>query len=239
VSRVAVVVPARNEAGRIAATVRALRSVPGVAEVVVVDDASTDATAEEATRAGARAIRLRRHLGKGAALARGVAATDADVLVFCDADLGPNAAAVARAVLGPVLAGHADLAVAAPPRAGRPSGLGLVEGFARAGVRLLTGRQLSRPLSGQRALRRAVAEVRPLAGGFGVDAALTVDALRAGYRVVEVPCAVDHRRTGRDLAGFLHRARQGLDVAGALARRLIRAPSRPPARPAERGRGAP
>jgi glycosyltransferase involved in cell wall biosynthesis len=219
VTGVAAIVPARNEQGRVGATVDALRTIPAVSEIIVVDDASTDETAAEAGRAGARVLRLARNDGKGAALTRGAAATGASVLLLVDADLAESAAAVA-VLLEPVLAGTADLVVAAPPREGGPSGFGLVEGFARWGIRRLTGRELARPLSGQRAFRREVLEA---AGGFaprfGAETGLTVDALRAGYRVVEVPCEISHARTGRDPAGFLHRARQGLDVAASLARR--------------------
>jgi len=222
VTRVAAIVPARNEAGRVGATVAALREIPEISEIVVVDDASADATATEAARAGARVIQLERNLGKGGALARGAAAAAADVLLLVDADLEASAAATA-ALLRPVLDGAADLVIAAPPRLGGPSGFGLVEGVARWGIRRLTGRDLARPLSGQRALRR---EVLDAAGGFaprfGAETGLTVDALRAGYRVMEMPCEISHARTGRDAAGFLHRARQGADVAASLARRWRR-----------------
>lgn len=227
-SRVAAIVPARNEAGRVGATVRALRSLEPVDEIVVVDDGSTDATAAEAAEAGARVLRLPRPRGKGTALACGVATTGAEVLLLVDADLG-DTAVEARRLLAPVLAGETDVAIARLPRVANPGGLGLVEGLARWGIRRLAGREMARPLSGQRALRREILEA---AGGFaprfGVETALTVDAIRAGYRVVEVPCAMDHARTGRDAAGFLHRARQGRDVALVLASRWAR--GRPRAR---------
>jgi hypothetical protein len=63
--------------------------------------------------------------------------------------------------------------------------------------------------------------VRPLADGFGVETAMTIDAVRAGLRVIEVPIdALDHRPTFRDPAGFLHRARQGWDIARAVGPRM-------------------
>lgn len=219
---VAAVVPAHNEAGRVAATVRALLEIPGVDEVVVVDDGSSDATGAEATKAGARVVTLIRNGGKGAALAAGAAATTAPVLLLADADLEDSAARLG-AVLEPVLSGAADVAIAAPQRAGAPSGFGLVEGLAGWGIERLTGRRMDRPLSGQRAVR---AEVVKALGGFaprfGAETAFTVDALRAGYRVVEVPCEVRHARTGRDPAGFAHRAKQGVDVALTLVGRWRR-----------------
>jgi len=221
VSGIAAIVPARNEAGRVGETIAAIRTIAGVDEVIVVDDASTDGTALEAEGAGARVIRLDRDLGKGGALNRGVSATDADVLLLVDADLRSSAANLA-VLLPPVLAGEADVAIAAPPADGTRSGFGVVERFARWGIRRLTGSTIGRPLSGQRVLRRAVLEG---AGGFaprfGVETALTIDALRAGYRVIEVPCQISHARTGRDPAGFAHRARQGSDIALALAGRWL------------------
>ena len=220
---VVAVVPALNEARRVAATVSALRGIEGVGEVIVIDDGSTDATAELAKRAGARVLRLGRPRGKGNALSHGVAnAGPADVYLLADADLGDSARAL-KALLDPVLAGEIDVAIAAPPRGDGPSGFGMVEDFARWGVRKLAGSVMDRPLSGQRAIRREVVEaVGGFAHGFGVDAAFTVDALRAGYRVIEVPCEFSHAKTGRDPAGFAHRARQGLDVARALASRWRR-----------------
>jgi glycosyltransferase involved in cell wall biosynthesis len=215
-------VPAHDEAERVAATVGALRRIGHVAEVVVVDDGSTDGTAAAAEKAGARVLRLGRNRGKGAALAHGVAATRASILLLADADLGASAANL-EPVLVPVVNGDADLAIAAPPQSGRRSGFGLVEGLARWGIRKLAGRRMARPLSGQRAVRREVIDaLSGFAPGFGVETAFTIGALRAGYRVIEVPCEITHARTGRDPAGFAHRARQGLDVIRALARGVRR-----------------
>lgn len=65
--------------------------------------------------------------------------------------------------------------------------------------------------------------VRPLAGGFGVETAMTIDAVRAGMRVVEIPIeGLEHRPTYRTARGFLHRGRQGLEIARAVLPRIIR-----------------
>jgi len=219
---VAAIVPALNEEERVAATISALRSISDVGEVFVIDDGSTDETVPRAAAAGARAYRLNRRVGKGAALAFGASRTQAPVLLFVDADLAETARETRR-LLETVMSGSADVAIATLPRRGSPSGFGLVEGFARWGIRVLTGRVMEQPLSGQRALRREVLDAIPrLAVGFGVEPAMTVDALRAGFRVIEVPCEMDHARTGRNVAGFAHRARQGIDVAAALLGRAAR-----------------
>jgi len=92
---------------------------------------------------------------------------------------------------------------------------------ARTGIRWLTGVCVREPLSGQRALNRRVVEAAyPLAPGFGLEVALTIDALRAGLRVLEVDTKLTHEPTGRSLAGFVHRARQLAHVVRALLARV-------------------
>jgi len=217
---VVALIPARNEAERVAATVRAVCSIPAVSRVIVIDDASTDATADEARRAGAEVIANPQRLGKGGALDAGLAAAaDADALVLLDADLGESASEASR-LLEPVLSGTADMSIATFPPPERPAGFGLVKGLARWGIRVLgRGIETTAPLSGQRALGpRAWRAVTPFALGYGVEVALTVRAARAGLTVVEIPTSMTHRATGRDAAGFAHRGRQFLHVARALLR---------------------
>lgn len=215
--RVVALVPARNEADRIRATVEALRAIPVVEEVVVVDDASRDATASGALAAGASVLRISRRAGKGRALEGALRRVRrADVWLFADADLGPTASALAPLVER-VASGAADMAIAALPRQ-RGGGFGTVKRASATVIRALSGYEAAEPLSGQRAVSDEVLSAcRPLARGFGLETALTVDAVRAGFRVVEVPLAVSHRPTGRDLRGFAHRGRQGLDILLAFA----------------------
>lgn len=219
--RVVVLIPAHDEADRIADTVLAARDVAGVDEVVVVDDGSSDDTASRAGSAGARVVRLARNIGKGAALDAGLASLDGrpDVLLLLDADLGASASEAA-ALLRPVADGSADMTIARFPRPAGKAGFGLVKGLARWGIaRLGGGLRVSAPLSGQRALgAAAIRTAAPFAFGYGVEVALTVRAARAGLRVLEVETNMEHAATGRDAAGFAHRGRQFAHVAFALAR---------------------
>ncbi len=139
--------------------------------------------------------------------------------MLLDADLGVSASQ-ASLLLEPVLGGSADMSIATFPRPERPAGFGLVKGLARWGIRVLgRGLETTAPLSGQRALgRRAWHAVTPFAFGYGVEVALSVRAARAGLAVKEIPTSMTHRASGRDAAGFAHRARQFLHVAAALLR---------------------
>lgn len=220
-STIVALIPAHDEAERIGATVRATLSVPGVTRALVIDDGSRDDTASRAEEAGAKVVRLLHNVGKGAALEAGaVRAEDADIVLLLDADLGASAAQ-ASLLLAPVLAGDADMTVATFPRPASKAGFGLVKRLARYGIARLGSADFAAtaPLSGQRALTaQAVQAVRPLGWGYGVEVAMTVRALRAGLRVAEVETTMAHAATGRDLAGFVHRGRQFIQVAGAILR---------------------
>jgi glycosyltransferase involved in cell wall biosynthesis len=221
---VLVVVAAHDEADRIAATLAALaQAFPG-APVWVADDGSGDATAQLARAAGARVVGSERVIGKGGAMSTAAQAAltysgtagGADeresLFVLCDGDLGASAREL-RALVRPVEAGQADLVVAAfARRVG--GGVGLALGFARWAIARRCGLRTRAPISGQRALsERALRDVLPFAGGFGMELGMTIDAVRAGHRVRELELDLEHRASGRTLAGFLHRGRQLLDFA--------------------------
>src|SRR3984885_13728792 len=227
---VAVVIPARNEADRIQATVSAAARLGGGGLVVVVDDGSRDGTAAAARRAGAAVMRHARNRGKSAAMETGAEAVRLldqrepraapRPLLFLDADLA-DTAAMAGPLIEPVTAGKADMTIAVFAATVKLGGHGLVVGLSGAGIRRATGWQPTQPLNGQRCLTRAAFEAaRPLARGWGAETGLTIDLLRKGLRVTEVEVELAHRATGTGLRAQLHRAHQLADVARALAARL-------------------
>lgn len=206
------IVAARDEADRIGATLRSLREAsPGIG-LWVADDASSDGTRDVALAAGATVIGRNRPHGKGGNVtAAATAALDGlepeTTVLLCDGDLAETAGRLLP-LAAAIEAGEADLAVAAfERRVG--GGLGLAKGFARDAIRRLCGLETTAPISGQRALRAGVlAELLPLAPRYGMEIGMTVDAVRAGYRVEEIELDLAHRATGRSPAGFIHRGRQ-------------------------------
>jgi glycosyltransferase involved in cell wall biosynthesis len=237
---VAVVIPARNESDRIAATVRAAAGLPGVDIVIVVDDGSTDGTAAAAQDAGASVMRHARNRGKAAAMETGAESVrllednerrdSARHLLFLDADLAGTAAGAAP-LAEPVREGRADMTIAVFSTRVKQGGHGFVVGLSGSGIRRATGWRPAQPLNGQRCLTRAAFEAaRPLAPGFGVETGLTIDLLRQGMRITEVEVPLAHRATGGDWRSQVHRARQLVDVGRALAVRWPALRNPPPER---------
>jgi glycosyltransferase involved in cell wall biosynthesis len=206
------IVAARNEGDRIGATLRSLSAAsPGI-DLWVADDASSDDTRTVALGAGATVIGRNRPHGKGGNMTAAATAAlegldPATTVLLCDGDLAETAARLLP-LIEAVEGGRCDLAVAAfERRVG--GGLGLAKGYARNAIRKLCDLETTAPISGQRAMSAALlAAVLPFAPRYGMEIGMTVDAVRAGYRVEEVDLDLAHRATGRNLAGFAHRGRQ-------------------------------
>jgi hypothetical protein len=215
-----VLVAARDEADRIEATVAELHNAFPGAAVVVADDGSRDETAAAAERAGARVVRLPRR-GKGQALTMAERELPPGPLLLCDADLRGDLSPLQRCEAALAVAGFAE-------REG--GGFGIAKAVARALIRLHSGFEPTEPLSGQRLLSQSARDACfPVASGFGCETRMTIDAVRAGLRVVELELPLHHRVTARDPSGFAHRGRQLLEAllaCGPLAvnRRGLRLP---------------
>lgn len=177
--QVAAIIPAYNEARWIGAILEVLRPVGLLSAIIVVDDGSTDGTAEIVRRAAMADPRLHllqheRNLGKGQAIFTACAATRAPYLLLLDADLQGLTPAHVEMLIRPVLGGQADMT------------LGLFRG---GHLNTDLSHWLTPWLSGQRCLRAELLEAvhREAAAGYGFETALTVAAAQHGYRTRRVP----------------------------------------------------
>jgi glycosyltransferase involved in cell wall biosynthesis len=220
-----VIVAAHNEADRIEATLDALAGAFPGAQIVVADDASSDGTAALALSRGAQVVSRGKPHGKGANVTAAIQTVldragegDPPTFLLCDGDLGQSAREL-PVLVEAVGRGDCDLAVGAfRDRVG--GGFGLARGFARWAIARRCGYRAEAPISGQRAMAADVlAAVLPFATGYGMETGMTIDAVRAGFRLCEIELDLEHKATGRSVRGFLHRARQLRDFGRAYASR--------------------
>jgi hypothetical protein len=171
-SACAVLIPAFDEAERVGEVVRVARAAD-VGPVLVVDDGSSDATSERARAAGADVLRLPTNRGKGAAIAAGVDACRASVLVLLDADLTGLRPEHVRALAAPVLAGRCDMTRGV---------------FASGRAATTLAQRLAPALGGQRGVRRErIASLPGLPEArFGVEVLLERAARAGGWRREDV-----------------------------------------------------
>jgi glycosyltransferase involved in cell wall biosynthesis len=198
--KIAVIIPALNEAGNIGPLVaETLKTMP--AQVIVVDNGSSDATAEEARAAGAQVVCEQRR-GYGSACAAGVTAVgDADVLAFLDGDHSSLPSEL-PAILAPILADKADLVLGSRLLGHiAPGAMPFQQRFgnwlASRLMNLLYGLSVT-DLGPYRAIRRSLIEalnMREMTYGWPTE--MMVKAARQGARIVEVPVSFHRRRAGR------------------------------------------
>ena len=187
---ISVVIPARDEEKTIAEVVAAIHPYLAgcggglVDEVIVVDDRSSDGTAAEATRAGARVLSLTSGDGKGGAMTAGVNEAVGDIIVFLDGDVANMRPDYLPRLTGPLLLdpeimlvkGHYDRSFeGATTGGGRVTELAARPVLAALFPDLAVVRQ---PLAGETALRREVIETCGLDTGYRVEIGLLIDVWR-------------------------------------------------------------
>lgn len=178
-----VVIPALNEAKRIAEVVAFALADPATAEVIVIDDSSIDNTAALARQAGARVL-TSSMLGKGPSMHDGVAPALCSLLVYLDGDLTGLRSGIITDLCAPLLRGEADFVKA---RFGRGGGR-VTELTAKPMLKIFFPEvaHFSQPLGGIIAARKSLLQALTFEDGYGVDIGLLLDAHLAGASMVEV-----------------------------------------------------
>jgi glycosyltransferase involved in cell wall biosynthesis len=209
---VSYIIPAFNEEGRIAKTLEALKSVCHSSEIIVVNDGSTDRTAEIAERFADRVISYPLNKGKGYALKQGWREASGTYIACLDADLEETAKEI-LSLIEPIRNGEADVTISII-QPGTKAGTGFVKKRVQALVYKKTGVILEAPLSGQRVFHRKWLPLllKQTYKGFGIETQMTIDLLCAGANYLEVATTMKHREMGRDLKGFYHRLKQWVDI---------------------------
>lgn len=212
---ISVVMPAFNEVERIEKTLTPLLELEDISEIIVVDDGSTDQTPLVVSKLPkVKLISLGQNYGKGKALAIGTeeAIKHGDIIVFLDADLMESSREAHKLIL-PLVKGEAEVTIAKFPPSQKKGGFGLVKLLIFLGQKIHTGKSISSALSGQRAMKKEVLQsINLLDSGYGIELAMTIDLLKKGFQLKEIPVEMTHHETGRDLAGFKHRGKQFVQI---------------------------
>lgn len=180
---VSVVIPALNEAARIASVVRHALADPATAEVIVVDDSSIDDTVQLATEAGALVVRSSM-LGKGPSMKDGLGVARMPYVVYLDGDLAGLRTGLISDLAAPLLRNEADFVKA---RFGRSGGR-VTELTAKPMLKVFFPElaHFAQPLGGLIAARTSLLRSLRFEDAYGVDIGLLIDAHRAGARLSEV-----------------------------------------------------
>lgn len=206
---VTVVIPAYNEAPRLAEVVKVVQAASLVQEIIVVDDGSLDGTAQVADTCGVRVCRLPENHGKGTAMRAGAQAAAGDIILFLDADLHGLTPAQVDALIRPVLTRQAHMSI------------GIFKG-GRTATDL--AQWVSPSLSGQRCLARDFLLTAPLIEGSrsGVEIALTAHAHACKLSIALVSLEGATHPMKEEKLGFIHgifaRGRMYMDILTTLVR---------------------
>jgi glycosyltransferase involved in cell wall biosynthesis len=194
---ISIVLPAKNEARALAGLLPELRAAQPNAQIIVVDDGSTDDTPEICRANGVNTVRQAYSMGNGAAIKRGARAASGDVLVFMDADAQHAPGDIARLVER--LGEGFDMVVGARDWSGQAGvGRGLANGIYNRLASWMTGFAVRDLTSGFRAVHadkfREFLHLLP--NGFSYPTTITMAFFRSAYAVAYEPLQV-HQRIGK------------------------------------------
>lgn len=219
---VSAIIPVYNEEDRIVSTIESIRKVKSINEIIVVDDGSTDSTFNLLKNEKDIAIvKNERNRGKGSAIRLGLTKVNNDFIALVDGDLGESASKFEKLTdkIGSI---DNAIIVGIMPPAKNKGGFGFVKSLSCRGIQQLTSVRVNSVLSGQRVLPTNFLKGLELPDGFAVEFKITLEAIRNGYKIVEIPVEMYHRETKRDLKGFIHRGKQYCDIYVEIKKELMK-----------------
>lgn len=210
------VVPVYNEADLIIDTIKNLKKIEYIDEIVIVNDGSKDNTLDVINTLGVSVINLDKNHGKGYGMKTAIDALEYDYIGFIDGDLGDTSIQTEKLIL-PVINGEADVSIAKFPKRNtmtkNKGGFGLVKGVSRKGIYFFTKKEMETSLSGQRIYKKEVIEkMEYIPDRYGIEVAMTIQTINNGFSIIEVPVTMKHRYSQRSLKGFIHRGKQFWDI---------------------------
>jgi glycosyltransferase involved in cell wall biosynthesis len=219
---VSVIVPAYNEQSLILKTLASLNKIAGIKEVIVVDDGSTDSTYQLLQSVeGITLLHIKYNKGKGNAVRYALDYVTGSFVALLDADLGESAAEIKK-LIEYIKPGEKSIIIGRLPSNKGTGGFGIVRKVSGSGFHALTSRKVDSLLSGQRILPLDFLKSIDLPNGFGLEFKITLEGVRRGFELIEVPVDMRHRVTGRDIKGFLHRGKQCLDILSLIRSEMKR-----------------
>lgn len=209
---VSVIIPAFNESSCILRTLEGLKAIESINEIIVVDDGSTDSTYQLLKPLkDIMLLHTKHNKGKGCAVKYALKHATNDLVALLDADLCESASEVNK-LIKHIKPAENVIIIGRLPAPKKKGGFGIVKRVSARGFHMLTAKRVDSLLSGQRILPKDFLRSIDLPEGFGLEFKITLEGVRRGFEIIEVPVNMHHRESGRDIKGFIHRGKQCLDI---------------------------
>lgn len=218
---VTAILPAYNEEDSIKDTINAVKGIEGITEIIVVDDGSKDSTyrlAEAFT--DILLIHNNTNKGKGGAIKAALPFVSNKYVIFIDADLKHSASEMKKLVSN-TKRNSKTMLVAVYPKPLKKGGFGLVKYLSRKGLYMLTSKTFDSVLSGQRLMSTEFIQNINIPTNFALEFKITLEALKNGINIIEVPVNIRHRESDRNIKGFIHRGKQFVNILNVLIREMM------------------
>ncbi|MBS4536222.1 glycosyltransferase family 2 protein [Clostridium sp. D2Q-14] len=207
-----VIIPVYNEEDRIISTIKGLKKIDLIDKIIVVDDGSTDNTFKLVNNCNVECIRISDNKGKGYAIKEGLKKIDSKYYIFLDGDLGFTSQEV-KYLIKPVINDKYDISIGKFNSINKKNGFGFVKKLAKIGMKFYTGSSINSVLSGQRVYtREALNLIRYIPDRYGIEVAMTIQAVEKKLKIKEVNVNMNHRITKMNIKDLFHRGKQFKDI---------------------------